>query len=100
MNEEVYVGIDRDTNGGFTHIGRLIMDAWALELLPENETCAGWTSGQLQALHQQVSAAWDKLGQLPSRLPEPYRSRHERIYREAMARGRQRGWDPELGEDD
>ena len=100
MNEEVYVGIDRDTNGGFTHIGRLIMDAWTFELLPENETCAGWTAGQLQALHQQVSAAWDKLGQLPSRLPEPYRSRHERIYAAAMARGRQRGWDPELDEDE
>ena len=100
MNNEGYVGIDRDANGGFTHIGRVIMDAWVFELLPETETCAGWTPSQIQVLHDQVGAAWDRHGQPPSRLPEPYLSRHQRIYAAAMARGRQRGWNPELADED
>ena len=100
MNNEAYVGVDKDVDGGFTHIGRIIMDAWAFELLPETETCAGWTASQIQLLYERVDAAWDRYGHLPSRLEEPYLSRHRRIYAAAMARAREEGWDPELGEDD
>ena len=40
---ETYVGIDQDTNGGMTHLGRIVMDGWVFGCIPENETCARYS---------------------------------------------------------
>ncbi len=97
---EGYAGIDRDEYGGMTHLGRAVMDAWLFGIIPENETCAGWQSAQIQNLYDQVYAAWEPYAHLPSRLPEALRTRHAHIYDAAIARARAQGWNPELGEDD
>ena len=95
-----YPGLDEDENGGMTHLGQIVKDAWVFGLIPETEQCTGWSRSQMQALYVRVGAEWDKYGNLPSRLPPELAERHARIYAEAMARARQGGWDPELGDDD
>ena len=90
--QEKYDGIDNDTNGGMTAIGKIIRDAWLFELIPENETCAGWLMGTINALHQKVNAEWDKYGCLVSQLPDELRQRHERIYQDAIEKARAAGW--------
>lgn len=100
MAEQYYVGIDQDENGGMTHLGQVVKDAWVFGVIPEAETCAGWTASRMQVLYEKVYAAWEPYGHLPSRLPDEMRERHARIHGAAMERGRKQGWDPELGEDD
>lgn len=100
MGEIIYVGVDADRDGGMTHMGQIIRDAWVFGLLPETETGAGWPASQMQILYEKVSAAWAPYANLPSRLPDELRARHTRIYEQAIAQARQRGWDPELGDDD
>ncbi len=95
-----YPGIDRDKHGGMTDIGRIIRDAWLFEILDENETCAGWSSQQIDRLYDQVTQAWQVYGHLVSNLPEELRVRHARIYAQAVKLARDRGWDPELADDD
>lgn len=97
--EPTYCGLHQDTHG-LTQLGRVVLDAWLFELLPETEDCAGWSLGRMQALMEQVSARWDEYANLPSRLPAPLRERHAQLYAEAIARARVKGWDPELGEDE
>lgn len=100
MAEQHYVGLLADKHGGMTHMGQIVKDAWVFGLLPETETCAGWSAGQMQALYEKVSAAWEPHAHIPSRLPEDLRARHTRIYAAAVERARAQGWDPVLGEDD
>lgn len=97
---ETYVGIDNDTNGGMTHLGRIVMDGWVFGLIPQTETCAGWNAAQMQNLYEKVYAAWEPYAHLPSNLPAELREKHARIYASAMNAGREQGWDPELGEDE
>ncbi len=97
---QTYVGLDNDLDGGLTQLGRCVMDARVFELIPEDETCAGWRLDQMLGLLDRVNAKWDEYGTLPSRLPPELRERHERIYREAMDRGRASGWDPDFFEED
>ena len=92
---KTYVGLDNDINGGMTMIGKVIRDAWVFEILPETETCDGWEMSRIDTIHQQVNAEWDKYGCLVSGLPEELRVRHKRIYDEAIALAKSRGWDPE-----
>ena len=94
-----YVGLHQDKHG-ITQLGRIVLDGWVFGLIPETEDCAGWELGRMQMLMDQIGAEWDKYANLPSRLPAELRERHTRIYAEAMAQARQKGWDPELGEDD
>lgn len=100
MKKPLYPGIDNDVQGGLTHLGRIVMDAWVFEIIPETQRCEGWDYGRMQDLYDKVNAKWDEFGLIPARLPEPYRSRHERIYAEALERARKSGWDPELADDD
>lgn len=58
MTKQHYAGIDQDENGGLTHLGRVVRDAWVFGILPESETCAGWDGSQMQNLYEQVYAAW------------------------------------------
>ena len=100
MTVQVYVGVDNDTNGGLTHLGRVVRDAWVFGLLPETETCVGWDAARLQNLYEQVYAAWEPYAHLPSRLPENMRLRHAQFYAQAISTARDEGWDAELGEDE
>jgi hypothetical protein len=91
----LYVGIDRDQDGGMTPTGKIIRDAWIFGLLDETETCAGWSAAQIEALWARVSEEWEKHSFLVSALPDPLRERFHRIQEEALARARAAGWDPE-----
>lgn len=98
--EHRYLGLRSDLNGGMTNLAQIIKDAWVFGLLPEDQDGAGWTGGQMQILYDKVAEEWDKYGNLPSRLPQELRAKHERIHREAVAHARDHGWNPELGDDD
>jgi len=100
MSEAIYPGIFNDHDGGLTPLGRTVMDAWVFGLIPETQTCNGWTAGQMQALIERVSAAWAPYGHLPGKLPEPLRDRHSRIYEAALRRARAAGWQPADMEDE
>mgnify|MGYP000061769555 CR=1 FL=1 len=93
-----YVGFHNDMHG-MTQLGRVVLDAWVFELIPESEDCAGWSLPRLQMLMGRVETEWDKYGNLPSRLPSALRERHQRIYEQAVEQGRKKGWDPELGDE-
>lgn len=95
----VYVGLDNDAHG-LTQLGRIVLDARVFGLIGDAETCAGWDLQRMQVLANQVEERWDAVGNLPSRLPDELRARHAEIYAHAMQRARQRGWNPELGEDE
>ena len=99
-NTKTYPGIDQDPNGAMNPTGNIVRDAWVFGIIPETETCAGWTIQGVEALYDKVTKAWEPYGHLASRLPPELRERHQRIYDAAVARARAEGWDPELGDDD
>lgn len=94
-----YAGYHADAHG-ITQLGRVVLDAWVFGLLPESEDCAGWDLQRMQALMQRVEAEWDKHGNLPSRLPPELAERHRAIYDAARRRAVERGWNPELDDED
>jgi hypothetical protein len=96
---ETYVGFNNDKHG-MTQLGRIVLDGWLFGLIPETEDCAGWGIGRMQGLMEQVQAEWDKYGNLPSRLPPDLSQRHAELYDRAMRSARDKGWDPELGDDE
>ena len=73
MTQQFYTGIDQDENEGLTHLGRIVRDAWVFGILPETETCAGWSGAQMQTLYEKVYAAWEPYAHLPNRLPDEFR---------------------------
>jgi len=93
---KTYPGLDHDINGGMTMIGKIIRDSWVFGILPETETCQDWEISRIDAIHHQVNTEWDKYGCMVSELPEELRERHKRIYDEAIAEAKLRGWDPEV----
>jgi hypothetical protein len=100
MQEKItYPGLHQDTHG-MTVLGRVVLDGWLFGLIPETEDCAGWDLQRMQKLMGQVEQVWDQYGNLPSRLPPELRERHAKLYDMATERARQRGWDPELDEDE
>ncbi len=94
-NTKTYPGIDKDPTGAMNQTGNIIRDAWVFGIIPETETCAGWTVQGIDALYDKVTAAWEPYGHLVSLLPAELRERHERIYSVAVARAKQLGWDPD-----
>ncbi len=50
LKPKSYVGLDNDINGGMTDTGKIIRDAWAFGLIPEDETCKGWLPHQIETL--------------------------------------------------
>ena len=101
MSEQrTYVGVLNDEYAGMTAIGRIVRDAWVFGLLPETETCAGWNMDRIQEIYDRVTEAWGPYGHLVSRLPPELRDRHARIYQEALRLARERGWDPDLGDEE
>ena len=97
--ENVYAGLDNDKHC-MTQLGRIVLDGWLFGFIPETEDCTGWDIGRMQGLMEQVQAEWDKVGNLPSRLPPELRQRHTELYDRAIQTARSRGWDPELGADE
>ena len=95
----VYSGLDADRHG-LTQLGRIVLDARVFGLIADAEDCAGWSLGRMQELAQRVDQAWDRHGGLPSRLPADLLERHRAIYERAVEQARERGWDPELGDDE
>ncbi|MDY0330664.1 MAG: hypothetical protein RBR52_09240 [Thiomonas sp.] len=94
-----YVGLDQDRHG-ITQLGRVVLDARVFGFIADTQDCAGWSLGQMQTLMDRVDKTWDQYGNLPSRLPPELAERHTRIYTEAVARAKERGWNAELGEDE
>ena len=95
-----YQGIDKDPHGAINPTGNIIRDAWVFGIIPETETCAGWTVQGIDALYDKVSVAWQPYGNMVSNLPPELRERHQRIYAAAVRDARSLGWNPELGDDD
>lgn len=100
MNTMGYVGLDDDLNGGLTHLGRIVLDGRLFGIIRAEETCKGWDAARLQNLYEQVYTAWEPYAHLASRLPDALREYHADLYDRAIAKARQSGWNPELGEDD
>lgn len=96
----IYVGIHDDHYGGMTPIGTIIRDAWVFGILPESESCAGWTHDRLQEVYDEVDRAWEPYGHLVSHLPPDLRERHERIHDAAVRRARSLGWVASVEEDE
>ena len=91
----VYEGLNNAPHGGMDDTGNIIRDAWVFELIPETETCEGWTLQRINGLYEQVSEAWSQYAHIPSRLPPELLERHQRIYAEAIKRAKAAGWDPD-----
>ena len=100
QKEKIYIGVDKDLESGITPSGNIVRDAWVFGLIPESETCAGWTVQGIDDLYDKVTAAWEPYGHLVSQLPEELQQKHKRIYDAAVEKARAHGWNPELGEDD
>lgn len=98
-SSRTYVGLDADTFGGMTPIGRMVRDAQVFGLIDETETAEGWNLGQLENLQQSVNDAWDRYGCLVSCLPTELFDRHIRIHGEAVRIALYRGWSGELATD-
>lgn len=99
VEKNTYVGFYADSHG-LTALGRVVLDAWVFELIPREVDCAGWDMQRMQQLLMQVNARWDEYGHLPSQLPDTLRRRHAEIYDWAIARARERGWNPELDDEE
>ncbi len=93
--DKKYVGITNDKFGGMTDSGKVVRDAWIFGLIPETQTCEGWTGQGMMDLWSKTSAEWEKYGFLVSNLPPEIRERFDRIQREAVERAKAMGWDPE-----
>ena len=98
--KKVYMGINNDPQGAMNPTGNIIRDAWVFGIIPETETCEGWLPQGIDSLYDKVTAAWEPYGHLVSCLPPELRERHQRIYDEAVRSARDKGWDPELDDDD
>jgi len=97
---KTYVGIDNDEYGGMTPTGAIVKDAWLFGLIPEEETCEGWTVAALQHLYDQVTEHWSRYGYRVNQLPPELQERHTRIHEAAMKRARALGWDPDPADEE
>lgn len=93
MGSKIYEGIHNDKYGGMTAIGAIVKDGWIFGLIPETETCEGWTMDRIQLLYDQVTERRESYGYTVQDYPPEIRERHERIHREAMEKARSLGWD-------
>ncbi|MDH5546375.1 MAG: hypothetical protein OEZ43_12340 [Gammaproteobacteria bacterium] len=101
MNKpKAYIGIDKDINGGMTPIGKVIRDAWVFGLIPETQTCEGWTQQAVEALMHKVNAEWDKYGCMVRCLPTELFEKHQRIHGDAVKKANQAGWNGNVETDD
>jgi len=97
---KTYEGIDKDPHGAMNPTGNIIRDAWVFGIIPETETCSGWTIQGIDNLYDKVAEAWEPFGNLASNLPDELKTRHQRIYDAAVTRARELRWNPELEDED
>ena len=90
--DKIYAGIHNDEYGGMTPTGNIIKDAWVFEIIPEEQTCEGWSLPRIQELYDRVTDAWAPYGHLVSKLPKELAERHARIYDAAIKEARDKGW--------
>ena len=90
-----YVGIDKDEGKGMSPTAKIIRDAWAFGLIPEDETCEGWMAHQIEALWAQVDEEWEKYGFRVAAMPEELRERYMAIQNAAFERAKAAGWSGE-----
>jgi hypothetical protein len=100
MAAKQYEGIHNDPTGAMNPTGNIIRDAWVFGLIPETESCEGWRVEGIQDLYDKVTREWEKYGHLVSNLPLELAERHRRIYQQAIDAAKQKGWDPELNDED
>ncbi|MEN8259632.1 MAG: hypothetical protein ABFS02_03430 [Pseudomonadota bacterium] len=91
-----YIGIDKEINGGMTDTGKIIRDAWVFGIIPETQTCEGWSAQGIEDLWRKVHSEWEKYGFLVANVPQDVRERFMRIQKEAVKRARAAGWDPDM----
>lgn len=58
--ERTYVGIDNNQFGDMTALSGLVKVALIFGLLPESQTCEGWTHAAMEALGEKVRREWQK----------------------------------------
>lgn len=87
-----YVGIDKDEGAGMSPTAKIIRDAWAFGLIPEEETCEGWLGHQLEALWVKVDAEWEKYGFRVGAMPDALQARYLAIQKAAVDRAKAQGW--------
>jgi hypothetical protein len=80
--------------------GEITCLIWVFGLIPETESCEGWRVEGIQDLYDKVTREWEKYGHLVSNLPSELAERHRRIYQQAIDAAKQKGWDPELNDED
>ena len=73
---KIFPGIDKDLESGMTPTGNIIRDAWVFGIIPESETCKGWTVQGIDDLYDKVTEAWEPYGYLVSRLPPELRAKY------------------------
>ena len=100
MAEHNYPGIYNDEAGGLTPFGRTVMDAWVFEIIPSSECCEGWDASRMEELSSKVATVWAQYDNEPRNLPDDLRMRHAMLYEQAMRRGDQAKWDPNIDGDD
>ncbi len=98
--QDTYIGIDKDSLGGMTETGRIIRDAWAFGLIPDDETCAGWSVQRIEALWEKVQGQWKRHGFSVRNLPEDIREKYLAIQASAAGKARTLGWDPDADMED
>jgi len=99
-NQDEYVGINNEVNGGMTNTGKIIRDAWVFGLIEESENCEGWKFSDVDALLDKVNKEWDKYGCLVSQLPPELAEKHKRIHDKAIETAKAAGWSGEIETDD
>ncbi len=99
VREKIYPGINKDKYCGMTPTGNIIKDAWVFGIIPEEQTCEGWSLSRIQALYDKVCDAWAPYGHLVSKLPQDLFERHTRIYDKAIKQAREKGWAPDVDEE-
>ena len=67
--------------------GRVIRDAWVFGIVPESESCDGWTIQALVQLEHKVNEVWKKYDFKAANLPPHIRTHFDRIYGAEAQRG-------------
>ena len=98
--KKTYIGLHNDATGGMNPIGNIIRDAWVFGIIPETETCEGWTIDRIGALDDEVKKAWEPHEHLASKLPPDLRARYDRIYRQIFEANQQNDKSSDLDEND
>lgn len=94
FQQKTYPGYDQDPGNWMSQEAKLIRDAWAFGLLPEDETCEGWRPQQFEKLWDEVDAIWEKVNFRVANLPPHIQEKYVALQMDALARAKAAGWDP------